>query len=100
MAEDLDERVLHGFVGFGGVAQILIRDAQRAPLMDDDQLAEPLARLVHLAALRRSSRISIASRVSSRPAARRRGRGRGADAGNAPRSQRRRSIARGDADHS
>ena len=65
VAEDLDERVLHRFVGFGGVAEILIGDAQRAALMDGDQLGEPLARLVGLAALARSSRISTASRVSS-----------------------------------
>ena len=51
MAEDLDERILHGFVGFGGVAEILIGDAQRAALMDDDELGEPLARPFGLIAL-------------------------------------------------
>ena len=31
--EHLDERVLHGFVGLDGVAQVLIGDARRAPLV-------------------------------------------------------------------
>ena len=51
VAEDLDEGVLDGFVGVGGVAEILIGDAQGAALMDGDELAEPFARRVGLAAL-------------------------------------------------
>ena len=53
VAEDLDERVLHGFVGFGGIAQVLIGDAQRPPLMHGDELGEPLARLVERRRARR-----------------------------------------------
>src|ERR1019366_7694804 len=51
VGKPLDEGVLHSFVGFGGVAQVLIRDAGGAALMDGDELAEAVARLVHLAAL-------------------------------------------------
>jgi hypothetical protein len=42
MTEDLDERVLNGFVGFGGIAQILKRDSQSAALMGCDEAFEPL----------------------------------------------------------
>jgi hypothetical protein len=45
--EHFDERVLHGFVGFGGVAQILKRDSRRSPLVQRDQLAKPFARTIH-----------------------------------------------------
>ena len=51
VAEHLDEGVLDGFVGLGGVAQVLIGDARRPALMLPDEPGEPLARLVHLAAL-------------------------------------------------
>ena len=51
MGKDLDEGVLDGFVGFGGIAQILIRDSRRAPLMSFDQPGKELSRLVHVAPL-------------------------------------------------
>ncbi len=50
MSEDLDEGVLDGLVRIGTVAQILISDAQGAPLMRGDQPAEAFARVVGLAA--------------------------------------------------
>ncbi len=45
----LDERVLDGFVGVGGVAQIVIRDAQAPALQQRHQGAEPIARRLALA---------------------------------------------------
>ena len=50
-AEHLDERVLHGFVGFGRVAQILIRDPRCAALVERRRVLEPLARRVEIAVL-------------------------------------------------
>ena len=49
VAEDLDERVLHRFVGFGGIVQILIRDPHRPALMNGHELGEALARPVEVA---------------------------------------------------
>ena len=69
VAEDLDERVLDGFVGVGGVAEILIGDAQRAPLMDRDTSSANRSRASSISPRSTSSRISTASRVSSRTAA-------------------------------
>ena len=51
MGEHLDECVLDRLVGVRGVAQILIRDAQRAALMPRDQLREALAGFVDRAPL-------------------------------------------------
>ena len=51
VGEDLDEGVLDRLVGVGGVPQILVRDPRRATLVDLDEGAEAVARLVHLAAL-------------------------------------------------
>jgi uncharacterized protein (TIGR00255 family) len=48
VAEDLDERVLHGLVGFGRVAQILKGDPEGAALMRDDQPLKLSARLAEL----------------------------------------------------
>ena len=50
VAEHLDERVLDGFVGFGGVAEVLERDAQRAALMGHDEAFETFPSLIHCAA--------------------------------------------------
>ena len=63
MGEDLDERVLHGFVGFGGVAQILVGDAKRAALVRSHQPGEPLARLVHAPTLDQSADLDRQPRV-------------------------------------
>ena len=43
MAEDLDEGVLYGFVGFGCVAQILKGNAERAALVRGHEAREALA---------------------------------------------------------
>jgi hypothetical protein len=51
VAEDFDERVLDGLVGFGGVAQILKRDSQGATLMGRDQAFEANAGGVEIALL-------------------------------------------------
>ena len=51
MGEDLDERVLHRLVSVGSVPKVLVRDARRPPLMERDELAEPIASLVHVAGL-------------------------------------------------
>jgi len=50
VAEDLDEGVLHGFVGFGGITEILESNAKCAALMCNDEPFETLASLVHFAA--------------------------------------------------
>ena len=49
--EHLDEGILHGLVGVGGVAQILERDPQRPALQQRHQRPEPIARLVLLSLL-------------------------------------------------
>jgi hypothetical protein len=56
--EHLDERVLDGFVGVCGIAEILVGDSKRPALMAGDEVGEPLSP--------RSSkpRISTASSVS------------------------------------
>src|SRR5262245_58140019 len=51
VTEDLDEGVLDSFVGLGGISQVLISDARCPALVLGDEIGEPLARLVHLAAL-------------------------------------------------
>src|SRR5262245_3367583 len=61
----LDERVLDRFVGLSHIAQILIRNSRRAPLVERHELAEPLARLVHLAALDEPADIERNPRVLS-----------------------------------
>jgi hypothetical protein len=43
MREHLDERILHGFVGIVGVAQIVIRDPHRTALLAGDEFGEALA---------------------------------------------------------
>ena len=63
MAEDLDERILDGFVSFRGVSEILIRDSQRPALMDDDELAKPLARPFGLVALQQFADFNRETRV-------------------------------------
>ena len=47
--EHLHERVLHGLVGVGRIAQILERDPERPPLQQRHQRAEAFARRVTLA---------------------------------------------------
>ena len=49
--EHLDEGILHGLIGVGGVAQILERDSQRPALQQRHQRSEPIARLVFLSLL-------------------------------------------------
>ncbi len=46
MGEDLDERVLDRLVGVGAVAEILIRNAEGAPLMSGHEPREPIAGFV------------------------------------------------------
>ena len=43
------ERVLHGLVRLGGVAQVVIRDPGRAALVPGDELRVALARALQLA---------------------------------------------------
>jgi hypothetical protein len=50
VAEHLDEGVLNGFVGIRGVAQILERNPQRAPLVCGDEAFETLSSLIHFPA--------------------------------------------------
>ena len=45
----LDEGVLHRFVGIVRVAQVVIRDAQRAALLSGDEVGEPVAGGIALA---------------------------------------------------
>src|SRR5262249_25546746 len=59
----LDERVLDSLVGLGSVAKVLIRDSGRAPLMDRDELSEPLARLVHFPALDQPANLDCEPRI-------------------------------------
>ena len=66
MPEDLDERVLDRFVGLGGVAEILIRDAGGAALVACDESGEAVARLVHLAALDQLANLDREMRVLRR----------------------------------
>ena len=51
MGKDFDEGVLDGFVGFGGIPQILIGNSRRAPLMSFDQPGKELSRPIHVAAV-------------------------------------------------
>src|ERR1700747_443684 len=96
MREHLDEGVLDGFVGFSRIPEILICDADRAPLVTSDELAETLAALVQRAALDEAADFDRESRVlvernRRRAAAPAHGRGRCAVAGG---SVRRRSDNR------
>ena len=79
-AKHLDERVLDGFVGFGGVAQILIRDARRAPLMRFDQSCKELSGLLQVVPLHKLADLDGQGRIlrhrgPERPATARAGRG-------------------------
>ena len=49
MGEHLEEGVLNGLVGLGRVAQVLIGNAQGAPLVNGNQARKALPRLVHRA---------------------------------------------------
>src|SRR5205823_13132259 len=61
--EYLDERVLHHFVGFVGVAQVLVGDARRAMLLHGHALAEAVARLVVAAALDQAANLDCEPRI-------------------------------------
>ena len=63
MREYLDERVLHRFVGVGGVAQVLVGDARRAMLVHGHELAEAVARLVVAAALDQAANLDCEPRI-------------------------------------
>src|SRR5262245_6832058 len=43
VTEDLDEGILDGFVGLGGISQILVGDARRPALVLRDEIRETLA---------------------------------------------------------
>ena len=95
--EHLDERVLDRFVGFGGVAQVLIGDARRAPLMQRRRARRTARapRPSRRARRVRGSRPRAASRRTTRPARRRRaGRRLGGRAEPAERRRRRRERSR------
>ena len=47
MAEGLEKRVLHHFVGVGRIVQVLVGDAKRAALVNRDEFREALPRRVH-----------------------------------------------------
>ena len=49
MRVGLDERVLHGFVGVGRIAQVVPGDARRPALLPRDDLREQVARRVVVA---------------------------------------------------
>ena len=51
MAESLDEGVLHSFVGFGGIAKILVGNPKRPALVRGHEIGEAIARGVGVAAL-------------------------------------------------
>jgi hypothetical protein len=63
VAEHLHESVLDRFVGFCSIAQILKRNSQRAPLVGRDETSEPLARLIHFAALDQFSDFNGKARI-------------------------------------
>ena len=84
VAEDLEKGVLDGFVGVGGVAEVLIRDAERASLMNRDELGEALARFVQVAARDEIADLdgdAVCRRRARRPRLAPRGFGRGSGTG-------------------
>jgi hypothetical protein len=63
VAEHLDEGVLDGFVGLGGITEILESDAKCAALMCNDESFETLASLFHFAAFHELANFDGQTRV-------------------------------------
>ena len=63
MREDLDEGVLYGFVGVGWLAEVLIRDAEGAPLVQGDEVGEALAGGIAVTALQQFANFDRQTRV-------------------------------------
>ena len=63
MREDFDERVLHRFVGLGGVAQVLVRDARGAALVNGDEACEALSRFIDVASFDKAADLDREPRI-------------------------------------
>ena len=64
MEEHLDEGILHGFVGIGRIAQVVIGDTKPAALQQRHERTEPVAGRVALA--RHDERLDLARERGSR----------------------------------
>jgi hypothetical protein len=73
VGEHLDERILDGFVGFRGIAQVLVRDPQGPPLMSGDKAAKPFARFFGLASRDELPDLDRQARIVTRDRRRERG---------------------------